>query len=158
MSTYALSALKDKLARTKGEIETAEQSVEDMHGLDAIMSAWARIDTQKRELRKTIYHLVAVIRLWEPDFHPATVQPIVTRHRSVPNGTISQEAFAVLRDAGRPLRTREIARRVAKRLGRDLDNRSLARLDSAISGALTPQVSRGAVMVSDGPPKLWRLQ
>ena len=157
MSAIAIRALKDKLARTKGELETAEQAVEDMHGLDAIMDAWRQIDERKKVLRKAIYHLVAVIQLWEPEFTPIAVAPIQPRVREYGNGTISQEAYAVLRDADRPLKTREVSRLVAARLGRDLDERGVARLDIAISAAFASKLDRGLIAVSATQPKKWRL-
>ena len=157
MSSIALRALKDKLARTKGELETAEQAVEDVHGLDAIMDAWRQIDERKKGLRKDIYHLTAVVRMWEPTFNPVTVEPLLTRSRHSANGTIAQEAYAILRDADRPLRTREIARQVAGRLGTDLDVRTLARFDSAIYSAFTAKLERGLIAVSPTKPLKWRL-
>lgn len=149
--------LRDKYARLRGQWETAEQSIEDVEGLQAIISASDRIDAQKAALQESMDHIVHVVRLWAPSFDPKRVAPIYPLPRFAPHGEISGAAYTILGEALVPLRTREIARLVAAKLGRDTDARSLARLDSAIHNALAQYVERGLIYVS-GSPKRWSVE
>ena len=83
-------------------------------------------------------HLDAVIRLFDPEYDLVAIRPKRPRGPDVAGrGERSRALLAVLREAGEPLATAEIVRRMMARTGQDAEDRRLVRmLTKRISMAL----------------------
>jgi hypothetical protein len=106
-------------------------------------------------------HLDAVIRLFDPEYDLVAIRPKRPRGPDVAGrGERSRALLAVLREAGEPLATAEIVRRMMARAGQDGEDRRLVRmLMKRISMALARQAQRGAVRGEQGAGQivLWEV-
>lgn len=118
--THVMSALKDKRARIDGEIKTRRYQI-------------ARLEME-------LAHLDAVMRLFSPGFDPAKIATKRTIKRSA-KGTVrgsgTREAMKVLREAERPITSREIATRIIERRGVPFCEATCERLANNIHGSLS---------------------
>jgi hypothetical protein len=153
-----ITTLTKKYARLLGDYEIAEQEIEPVVGLDAILAATARIDQRKAEITETLAALEIVIWLFDPNWDPARVNPRHTRPHIRKNGEISRTAYAVMRDAGRSMSGREIAKKVAEKFEIQLPNeRELARIESSILNVFTMRIGE-TVELHEGSPRRWSLK
>ena len=106
-------------------------------------------------------HLDAVIRQFDPEYDLGAIRPKRLRGPDVAGrGERSRALLAVLREAGEPLATAEIVRRMMARAGQDGEDRRLVRmLMKRISMALARQAQRGAVRGEQGAGQivLWEV-
>ena len=130
------------------------------HVLSALAKRRAELAGEAVQLRSQLAviatdmgHLDAVIRQFDPDHSIAAIRPKRPRGPDVAGrGERSRVLLAVLREAGEPLATAEIVRRMMVRAGQDGEDRRLVRmLMKRISMALARQAQRGAVRSEHGP-------
>jgi hypothetical protein len=99
--------------------------------------------------------LARVIRLFDPECDVAAIAPMQTRKplsgRNGPQWT--RMALDVLRQAGRPLTAREIARRVTVQLGTK-DIRTLYSIESSLHKTLERRAADGDLKMETAP-KRW---
>jgi hypothetical protein len=150
-----IHALERKYARLLGEYEVAEQEVEPVVGLSAIIAATEQIDRRKKEINEKLINLEESIWLFDPQWDPARITPVHARRRTRKPGDISRTAYGVLREAREPLTGRQLAREVASRFKLEgPDERAIARIESAIHNALRTKLGRG-VYLYEGTPRRW---
>jgi len=155
--SHVISALTKKYSKLLGEFEFAERQVGDAFGLKAIIAATERSDRRKREIEEQLEALETVIWLFDPEWDPALAEPNYPRMPHKKPGEISKAAYCVLREAESPMTSREIAKIVAARLGyRELAERDLARIDSAVYTAFAARVGK-TIRIADQHPRRWAL-
>ena len=141
MNEFVLPALVKRRAETAGELEKAQARV--------------------RELYADLASLDAVIRQFDPAY---PVDAIQTRHRRDPPGdeftALGRAALGMLRQAGRPLATTEMAERMMVERGQDTgDVAARSDLITRVARALRHQRAQGAARVVRwaGKSVLWEL-
>lgn len=154
---HVISALTKKYRNLLGEFEFAERQVGDAFGLKAIIAATERADQRKRQIEEQLEALETVIWLFDPDWDPAVVRPNYPRVPHKKRGDIAKTAYAVLGAAKTPMTSREVAKIVAARLGyQKLEERDMARIDSAIFVAFKARIGKTLQIASQHPTR-WEL-
>lgn len=131
----ALRALKRQYGKTLGLLHSAS--------------------SDRVRLMADLAHLAAVIHMFSPGEDVEAI-PLIRPYN--PHGAVrgrlwSREALDVLREAGEPLATLEIARRIAKREG-VTDRRVLKSIECTLHAVLP---KRATVARVEGSPKRWRV-
>jgi hypothetical protein len=121
------------------------------------------LEEQAAELRKSVTHVDAVLRLVDPAFDVERVPPKRLSHRSryFGNQELSRMLREVLRDLdGRQASIVEIADAVMKRKGMDVtDDFLLPRIQKTVWAGLDRLAKRGRVERSGyGKQSLWRIR
>lgn len=136
MTNYVLLGLTKRRAELAGEA-------------DALKARLAQLGTDAM-------HLEAVIRQFDPDYDLASIKGI--RQRSpdaAQRGERSRVLLDVLREAGEPLATAEIVRRVMALQGQDAgDKRVLRTFSKRIGLSLSRQERQGVLRSMQGPGRL----
>jgi hypothetical protein len=141
-NTYVISGLRDKRGRLAGEIAAAESKL-----------------AAKRE---TLANLDAVIRLFSPHTNPElipAIRPCSKRGLFFKRGEATRLCFDALREAGRPVPTRQVTAWVlmAKGYG-NAEGRLKATLVVQVRQALVRMERRGWVRkMLEGPECWWEL-
>lgn len=137
--------------------ERAELPTETIVGVKMVAAADQRIQAEKRVLKEKMEKIDYLIRLQvDPEWTPHHLTPL---HERAPRrrGSISKEAYKVLRAATEPLSTREVALLAAPALGVDpADSRAISRISAAIATSLNDRHDEDAVERLDGRPIRWR--
>lgn len=140
---HVVTALVKKRAEMAGEIEAAEQRVD--------------------QLRADLIHLDATLRLFDPEALPETIPPKHPRPARADwfgRGELARRIFDALRDAERALCPREIALRAMQAKGFDPDDKMLAAaFTKRVDQALQRLRREGRVSRESGPGQtmVWRV-
>ena len=161
--TWLRDELKRYYSKLLGELVRIDRPPKRLLRLEADREAYER-EAPAREARRAsiieaLPHLVAVVKLFDPDWDNTTAKPIRPRHGS--SGLPSQggigSAMEILREAAEPMTVREIVRAMAAR--HDLDIGSSAayqKLHTVVHNGLT-KTHRDFVECVGGKPKRWRV-
>jgi hypothetical protein len=136
---HVVAALKDKRAKLSGGIADLEK----------------RIGQQRADL----LHVDAVLRLFAPEFEPATIPSKAVRQPSgwFRPGELARMVLDVLRTA--PLSVREITAQVMERRGLDpQDGRTAELLRKLVRNAVNRQAADLVERVEDGTLVRWRVR
>lgn len=156
MVSHAISRLNREYALLLGKYEFIEREIEDVHGIDNMLDEIARIDREKAKLMLDLDHIAATAKTLDPSWQRERVRPIYPRKKVRKYGVMAKNVFAVLREAAVPLKTREIAKLVAIKIGIKPNERELARLDQGVYGLLYKKVGRTIQKTQEGPA-MWAL-
>lgn len=133
---HVITALNRKYAELKGHL--------DRHSNEA------------KKLRKSMAHVEATIRLFRDDYDVAGIAPVAPnkaiRWRS--RGYGIRLATQVMRGAGKPLTTHEIAVATMERAGIAYDLQTAKDVAASLRQSLKRRVGKGVVVV-DGYPTRW---
>ena len=138
---HVVAALKDKRAELSGSIADLEK----------------RIGRHRADL----LHVDAVLRLFAPEFEPATIPPRAVRR---PNswfkpGELARLLLEVLRTAPAALSVRDITVQVMERRGLDPeDARTVELLRKLVSNALNRQAADLVERIQDGVQVSWQVR
>ena len=138
---HVVAALKDKRAELSGSIADLEKRI--------------------GQHRADLLHVDAVLRLFAPEFEPATILPKAVRR---PNswfkpGELARLVLDVLRKAPAPLSIRAITGQVMQRRGlAPQDARTAERLRKPVSNALARQAADLVERLQDGTLVTWRVR
>ncbi len=154
-NTVVIKALEKQFAKLLGTYLTAEKAIEEVRGVTAIAQATAEIDGRKAEIKTSMGHIEAVLRMFDADWTSSRVTPIFPTNRSGGYADISRWAFRAMQEAGRPLSAREMTHYIADKQGLGkIDAREATRLDVAVFGAMDRAIGRG-IYLHPGKPKRW---
>jgi hypothetical protein len=78
-----------------------------------------------RQLANELNHIDAVIGIFNPIVDVCAIRPKLPRHNPIFNGEITRIVFSILRDAPKPISTREITVLLVKKRGFDSDNKAM---------------------------------
>ena len=137
---HVVAALKDKRAELSGSIADLEKRI--------------------GQHRADLLHVDAVLRLFAPEFEPATILPKAVRR---PNswfkpGELARLVLEVLGTAPSPLTVREITMQIMERRGLDPeDARTAELLRKLVSNALNRQAADLVKRIQDGALVRWRV-
>lgn len=138
---HVVSALREKLARLKGEREN--------------------VHFRMVSLRIEIASVETCLKLFAQDIDPETIPAKITFGRSpadLPKGAYTRTALEILREAGEPLSSQELAACVLQRWERPLSARSFSLAVRAIHGNFSRR--RDGIVEFDRAssyPGKWRL-
>ncbi|MGF7213813.1 hypothetical protein GGE65_008465 [Skermanella aerolata] len=138
---HVVAALKDKRAELSGSIANLEKRI--------------------GQHRADLLHVDAVLRLFAPEFEPATIPPRAVRR---PNswfkpGELARLLLEVLRTAPAALSVREITVQVmARRVLDPEDARTVELLRKLVSNALNRQAADLVERIQDGVQVSWRVR
>ena len=138
---HVVAALKDKRAELSGRIADLEKRI--------------------GQHRADLLHVDAVLRLFVPEFEPATIPPRAVRR---PNswfkpGELARLLLEVLRTAPAALSVREITMQVMERRGLDPeDARTVELLRKLVSNALNRQAADLVERIQDGVQVSWQVR
>ena len=138
---HVVAALKDKRAELSGSIADLEKRI--------------------GQHRADLLHVDGVLRLFAPEFEPATIPPRVVRR---PNswfkpGELARLVLDVLRTASTPLSIREITVQIMERRGLDpQDARTVELLRKLVSNALNRQTADLVERIQDGVQVSWQVR
>jgi hypothetical protein len=138
---HVVAALKDKRAELSGSIADLEKRI--------------------GQHRADLLHVDAVLRLFAPEFEPATIPPRTVRR---PNswfkpGELARLLLEVLRTAPAALSVRDITVQVMERRGLDpQDARTVELLRKLISNALNRQAADLVERIQDGVQVSWQVR
>jgi hypothetical protein len=138
---HVVAALKDKRAELSGSIADLEKRI--------------------GQHRADLLHVDAVLRLFAPEFEPATIPPRAVRR---PNswfkpGELARLLLEVLRTAPAALSVRDITVQVMERRGLDPeDSRTVELLRKLVSNALNRQAADLVERVQDGVLVSWQVR
>ena len=138
---HVLAALKDKRAELSGGIADLEKRI--------------------GQHRADLLHVDAVLRLFAPEFEPATIPSKVVRQPSgwFRPGELARMVLDVLRTAPAPLSIREITAQVMERRGLDpQDNRTAELLRKLVRNAVNRQAADLVERIEDGTLVRWRVR
>jgi len=138
--TYVISALVEKRARLMGEALNRRFQI-------------LRIENE-------ICHIDAVIKMFRPDYDLEAILPKVTNRKNpagTPRGSGSRHAFTVLREAGMPLETRDIAVRVLGKLHKPVTDKAINLLAATIHSTFSRRKDGAVVFDARTQPGKWRL-
>lgn len=147
-----INALNRRYAVIKGRYETIEQECEFVTGAAALIEAQDRVDSEKKLMRRVLDAIEVVARDIDPKWSASQVTTIPPKRRDNQTGQIMGTARSVLRNVGRPMTVREIARAVASARGMDQNETSIARLDRALFAGLKRRLGK-EISVERGPPQ-----
>ena len=141
MTDYVLAGLAKRRAELAGEAETLR----------------ARLV----QIATDMGHLDAVIRQFDPDYDLGSIRPKRSRGPDVARpGEISRFVLGVLRDAGEPVPTSDVAARLMAERGMDRQDRKLVeQITKRIVSTLRHQGHKGTVRPQPGPGRvlLWEV-
>lgn len=141
MTNYVLLGLTKRRAQLAGEADTLKARLAQI-GTDAM-------------------HLEAVIQQFDPDYDLASIKGIRQRGPdAAQRGERSRVLLDVLRQAGEPLATAEIVRRVMELQGQDAgDKRTVRTFCKRVSLSLARQERQGVLVAFREPGQLvvWRV-
>jgi hypothetical protein len=115
---------------------------------------------QGAKLAADMIHVEAVIKMYAPDFNTIT---IAARRRYKGNpwfrrGTLFRYVLDALREAGKPLTTREIVfAMIAAKGVSDVEPKAVRDLQGGVQAALRTYDGNGVVAVGEGMPRRWAL-
>jgi hypothetical protein len=138
---HVVAALKDKRAELSGDIADLEKRI--------------------GQHRADLLHVDAVLRLFAPEFEPATIPPRAVRR---PNswfrpGELARLLLEVLRTAPAALTVRDITVQVMERRGFDpQDARTTELLRKLVSNALNRQAADLVERIQDGVLVSWQVR
>src|SRR3954470_7657959 len=135
---HVVAALKDKRAELSGSIADLEKRI--------------------GQHRADLLHVDAVLRLFVPEFEPATIPPRAVRRPSgwFRPGELARMVLDVLRTAPAPLSIREITAQVMERHGLDpQDGRTAELLRKLVRNAVNRQAADLVERVEDGTLVRW---
>jgi hypothetical protein len=138
---HVVAALKDKRAELSGSIADLEKRI--------------------GQHRADLLHVDAVLRLFAPEFEPATIPPRAVRR---PNswfkpGELARLLLEVLRTAPAALSVRDITVQVMERRGLDPeDARTVELLRKLVSNALNRQAADLIERIQDGIQVSWQVR
>lgn len=135
---HVIAALKDKLARLKGELETNH--------------------LRMIALRVEIASVETCLKIFRCEVDPSTILPKVTRTQAqLPKGAGTRTALDILRETGQPMSCPELAACILQRFERPLTERALKQLVSTIHGNFSRR--RDGIVEFDRStyPGKWRL-
>ena len=138
---HVVAALKDKRAELSGSIADLEKRI--------------------GQRRADLLHVDAVLRLFAPEFEPATILPRTVRR---PNswfkpGELARLVLDVLRTAPAALSIREITAQVMERRGLDpQDGRMAELLRKLVRNAVNRQAADLVERIEDGTLVRWRVR
>ncbi len=153
--SIVISQLTKRYGRLLGIYSVADRYIEGFEGLKAIQEATVQIDEYKLELKTQMSEIAGSIRQFDPSFQITSIRLIRPKRQLFANGSVSKVVYATLREEARPLKTREISRLVAEKMGLPVEERVLFRFDALIYNALIRRV--GATVTVEGEPKEWAL-
>jgi hypothetical protein len=137
---HVVAALKDKRAELSGGIADLEKRI--------------------GQHRADLLHVDAVLRLFAPEFEPATIPSKAVRQPSglFRPGELARMVLDVLRTAPAPLTVREITAQVMERRGLDpQDGRTAELLRKLVRNAVNRQAADLVERVEDGTLVRWRV-
>jgi hypothetical protein len=138
---HVVAALKDKRAKLSGGIADLEKRI--------------------GQHRADLLHVDAVLRLFAPEFEPATIPSKAVRQPSglFRPGELARMVLDVLRTAPAPLSIREITAQVMERRGLDpQDGRTAELLRKLVRNAVNRQAADLVERVEDGTLVRWRVR
>jgi hypothetical protein len=138
---HVVAALKDKRAELSGGIADLEKRI--------------------GQHRADLLHVDAVLRLFAPEFEPATIPSKAVRQPSglFRPGELARMVLDVLRTAPAPLTVREITMQIMERRGLDpQDARTAELLRKLVSNALNRQAADLVERIQDGVLVRWRVR
>jgi hypothetical protein len=138
---HVVAALKDKRAELSGGIADLEKRI--------------------GQHRADLLHVDAVLRLFAPEFEPATIPSKAVRQPSglFRPGELARMVLDVLRTAPAPLTVREITAQVMERRGLDpQDGRTAELLRKLVRNAVNRQAADLVERVEDGTLVRWRVR
>lgn len=138
--THVISALVDKRARIDGEIQIRRYQI--------------------TRLELELAHLDAVIRMFRPSYDLskiATKRSIKRSKTGTARGSGTREALTILREAGEPLTSRDIAERILLKRGEELCAETIGRLANNIHGTLSRRKDGAVVIDASQYPAQWKL-
>jgi hypothetical protein len=150
-----INALERRYALLLGVHAAAGRECEELSGA-ALIEAQDRVESDQVLMRRTLDAFEVVGREFDPLWQPARIKPIPPRRTDELTGQISKTAWRVMREAGRLMTAREIARSTVLLLGAAEEERMVARIEIAIRGALQYAIGDG-VYVVEGPTRLYGL-
>ncbi len=136
----------------------------EAHVLTALYRKYAELkgEAQKHEAKAaTIYmdmaHVEATIRLFKPDVKVSDISGVsckkAVRWRKAGIGI--RTALQVLKEAGEPLTTTQIATEVIRRAGGSIhDKQTIVDVAASLRGSLGRRIGKGVVVV-EGRPRRW---
>lgn len=149
MASHIVSKLTKEYARLLGRFEVIDREIEYVVGVEKILSEIDRIEREKRQMRARLDQIAAITTQLDLSWRRERVRPIYPRDRKA--GVLSRIVYTILREAQMPLKTREIARLAAERLGVQPIQRELIRLENAVSNALKERVGKTIVIAAEKP-------
>lgn len=153
MVTHAITRLNRAYAVLLGKYEFVEREIEPVEGIDNMLDAIASIDREKAKIMVKMDQIAATAKHLDPSWVRERIRPIYPRKKIRKYGVVAKTIYAVLREAETPLRSREIAKIVATKLGIQVNEREMARLNSAVVSVLNPRVGLTVVKVEEAPIK-----
>jgi hypothetical protein len=138
--SHVMSALKDKRARIDGEIQMR------------------RFQIMRLEIE--LAHIDAVLKMFRPGFDPAKIatKRTITRSKAgTARGSGTREAMTVLREAGEPLTSRQIAERILAKHGKQVVDEDCDRLANNIHGSLSRRRDGAVAVNASVYPAQWRI-
>lgn len=136
--THVISALVDKRARIDGEIQMRRYQI-------------ARLEME-------LAHIDAVIRMFRPGYDIAKIATKRTIERSktgTARGSGVREALTILREAGEPLTSRDIAERILAKRGEAVCPDTVARIANNIHGTLSRRKDGAVSLDATTYPAKW---
>lgn len=136
---HVISALKEKLARLKGELNT--------------------VHLRMMALRVEIGSVETCLRLFNSDVDPATIPAKATFAPSqFPKGLATRTALEILRETGQPMSTPELAACVLQRLESPITAKALKRVVSTLQGNFSRRKDGIVEFTRESYPGKWRLK
>jgi hypothetical protein len=136
--TFVVSGLRRKRAHLAGEIELAQRLIDKQRG--------------------TLATLDAVIRLFEPQSNPeliASIRPAGQRCLFFRRGEQTRLCVSALREAGKPVTTRQVADYAMAAKGLDPEPRVRERIIEHVRGTLTRLADKGVTRKIVERPDVW---
>jgi len=137
--THVISALVEKFAEIKGKLKVSEK--------------------HSRDLRASLTHIEAVLKLFQPDYETAKIaakrpkRPIRWGKR----GKAWRAALEIMKHASAPMTAREIGLQVAQKLGIEGEGEPLRYLVTSIGDSLQRGTKKGIVAQIGEYPRRWKI-
>lgn len=139
--THVISALVDKRARIDGEIQMRRYQI--------------------TRLELELAHIDAVIRMFRPGYDISKIATKRTIKRSkagTARGSGTREALTILREAGEPLTSRDIAERILAKRGEEACPETIGRLANNVHGSLSRRRDGAVTQDASHYPGKWRVR
>lgn len=158
MAHHFLVEAEKQYALALGRLQTVEIATETVVGAKAMERADQRVQAEKKAIQAKLESIQLNIRLlYDPEWTPDHVKPLVPRRPPRRKGEIAKMGYRALKRSNAPLSAWEIADLIADDVGVDAtDRRSVAKLADGVAMSLNRRTKEGMVERVEGKPIRWR--
>ncbi len=150
---HVISQLTKRYARLLGEYKSAERQSETALTLAEMDEAYYQIGKIQEDRRRKMGQIAGALLQFDPDFAICRIK--AAKPQPAKRKVYALHIYSILQTSDAPMKTRDIAKIVAARLGLTGES-NIAIIEARVYGLLMPKVDRTIRLDTEGPMR-WSL-